>query len=68
MFNIQNVPVDSPIYCFIGDPFNKSSEFGYVKLASAAFYGAYVLQYFFNNIHVVIIIDIARHCLMCIFS
>ncbi|XP_030852461.1 uncharacterized protein LOC115928746 [Strongylocentrotus purpuratus] len=37
-FIIQDLTNDSPIYCFIGDPFNKSSEFGYVKLASAPFY------------------------------
>eukprot|EP00057_Strongylocentrotus_purpuratus_P016259 XP_011670733.1 PREDICTED: uncharacterized protein LOC105441366 [Strongylocentrotus purpuratus] len=39
MFNIQDFPDDVPIYCFTGDPFNKSSEFGYIRLASAAFYG-----------------------------
>ncbi|XP_030843512.1 uncharacterized protein LOC115924807 [Strongylocentrotus purpuratus] len=38
IFNIQDFSDDSPIYCFIGDPFNKSSEFGYIRLASAAFY------------------------------
>ena len=42
MFNIQDISGDSPIYCFIGDPFNKSSEFGFIRLASAAFYGAYI--------------------------
>eukprot|EP00057_Strongylocentrotus_purpuratus_P008458 XP_011662932.1 PREDICTED: uncharacterized protein LOC105437713 [Strongylocentrotus purpuratus] len=37
-FYIQDFRDDIPIYCFIGDPFNKSSEFGFIRLASAAFY------------------------------
>eukprot|EP00057_Strongylocentrotus_purpuratus_P009272 XP_011663746.1 PREDICTED: uncharacterized protein LOC105438083 [Strongylocentrotus purpuratus] len=44
MFIIQGFTDNSPIYCFIGDPFNNSSEFGYVRLASAAFYELPILN------------------------